>query len=345
MRFVRPGFLLSSLILPITAGAHHSRAHFDQDERIQFEGTVTEVSWRSPHAYYEVSTFDDEGEEQIWTLEGHSIPGFARVGWFRDTLEVGDRVVITAHPNRDRNKPFAMLYSATMVDGTVHYAYAIPDGVRVEGVESRAPTAPSTDMSGVWRHMIPVRVATIESYRAPLEWPLTERGRAQAEAFDINDDPQLRCVEMGVPRLVLATYSHAWQRFEDRIVIEKERSTQVRTIWLDGRQRPDDFVPNELGFSRGRFEDDGTLVVVTDGFAATAWGSSRGLDSSDRKRVVERYRLSDDGYSMVVSYTIDDPVFLTEPVTLSGEYQKRADYTFVDEPCDPETASRHLQFE
>ena len=191
---------------------------------------------------------------------------------------------------------------------------------------------------------VPVRVATIESFRAPTEWPLTGLGRAQAADFDINDDPQLDCVAMGVPRLILATYSHRWQHFEDRIVIEKERTPQIRTIYLDGRSMPADFTPNELGFSTGRFEPDGTLVIETRGFAPTRWGNSRGLDSSAAKTVVERYRLAEDGYSMSVSYTIDDPVYLEEPVTVTGEYQKSSDFEFVEETCDPATARRHLAF-
>jgi hypothetical protein len=332
------------LVYGPVALAHHSRAHFDLDAMIELEGVVTEVSWRSPHIYFEVVSKDATGAEQTWTLEGHSIPGSVRVGWQRDSVRVGDRVTIVAHPNRDRAKTFAMVYSATLDDGTTYYAYAIPEGRTVAGVESRAPTEPSTNFSGTWRHPVPVRVATIESFRAPTEWPLTTVGREQAELFDINDDPMLDCVPMGVPRLILATYSHAWQRYEDRIVIEKERSPQVRTIYLDGRRRPDDFVPDELGFSTGHFEPDGMLVVETTGFAYTAWGNSRGLDSSARKTVVERYRLSDDGYSMRVEYTIDDPIFLTEPVTVEGEYRKSADYDFVDEVCDPETARRHLRY-
>ena len=326
------------------ANAHHSRAHFDLDATIELQGTVTEVSWGSPHVYFEVAAADEAGVEQRWTLEGHSIPGFLRIGWQRESVQVGDRVRIVAHPNRDRRKTFAMLYSATLADGAIYYAYAIPAGATVAGVEDRGPAGPSTDFSGTWRYLIPVRVATIDSFRAPTEWPLTARGRAQADAFDINADPELDCVPMGVPRLILATYAHAWRRDADRIMIEKERSPQVRTIWLDGRERPADFTPNELGFSRGRFVADGTLIVETDGFAPTRWGNSRGLDSSAGKRVVEVYRLSPDGYRIGVEYTIEDPPFLTEPVTVTGEYQKTADYAFVDEPCDPATARRHLQY-
>ena len=341
---MRIALLIWLICAPGLALTHHSRAHFDLGNIIEIEGVVSELSWRSPHVYVSVEAPDEAGVVRTWTLEGHSIPGFLRVGWQRDSVEVGDRVLVRAHPNRDAEKRFAMLYSATLTDGTTFYAYAIPEGTAVAGIEDRRPTDPSTDFSGTWRHLIPVQEATIGSFRAPVEWPLTPRGRAQAEAFDINDDPVLDCVPMGVPRLILSTYSHRWWRDEAKLYIEKERTPQLRVIHLDATPRPNDFTADELGYSVGHFEADGTLVVRTGGFAATRWGNSRGLDSSAEKRVTERYKLSEDGYRMSVSYTIDDPVYLTEPVTVEGIYDKSADFEFVAETCDPETARRHLQF-
>lgn len=345
MRVLKVWALVCTLSLAATAYAHHSRAAFQLDKKILLDGRITEVSWMSPHVYYEAAIKNADGVEETWTFEGHSIPGFARVGWSRDTLQVGDVVAITAHPNRNPDKKFAMLYSVTRSDGATYYAYEIPPGKTVPGVQSRAPKAPSTDFSGTWRYVIPVLEAALGSFHPPVDWPLTPKGRAQVDAWNVNDDPQLDCVPLGVPRLVLATYSHKWTRYADRIVIEKERSPQVRTIRLDGAPRPADFVPNELGYSVGHFEPDGTLVVVTDGFAPTRWGSARGLDSSSAKRVVERYKLTGDGYKMSVSYAIEDPVFLTKPVTVEGEYQKSADYTFVDEPCDKTAARRFQRFQ
>jgi hypothetical protein len=127
-------------------------------------------------------------------------------------------------------------------------------------------------------------------------------------------------------------------------VIEKERTPQIRVIHLNGARRPTDFVRNELGYSVGHFEPDGTLVIETDGFVATPWGNARGLDSSAEKRVVERYKLTSDGYGMQVSYSIDDPVYLREPIVIEGMYRKNPDLTFVEEACDVQTARRHLQF-
>jgi hypothetical protein len=333
---VVPFFLLACF----SASAHHSRAHFLIDERVTIEGTITEVSWSSPHIYVTLETED----AKIWTLEGHSIPGSIRVGWTKDSVKVGDYAIVVAHPNRDPTKTFAMLYSATLADASTYYAYAVPQGARVPAAVSTRPTAPSTDFAGTWSAPSSLRESTIDSYRAPTDWPLTNRGRAQADAFDVDDDPVLDCVAMGVPRLILSTYAQRFTRTADTVVIEKERTPQIRVVHLNGAPRPRDFVPNELGYSAGRIESDGTLVIETDGFAETPWGNARGLDSSSRKRVVERYKLTADGYGMDVSYTIDDPEYLREPVTVRSQYRKIADIAFIPEACEVDTARRHLQF-
>jgi hypothetical protein len=329
----------------LAAEAHHSRAPFDLDTKIELDATITEVAWRSPHVYYEATVRNASGVDETWTLEGHSIPGFARLGWQRDTLEVGDRVAIVAHPNRAGSRTFAMLYSVTRADGNTYYAYQIPQGKTVPGLRAAGPVAPSTDFSGTWRYMIPVLEAAIGQFRPPTDWPLTAKGRAQVDAWNLNADPELDCVPPGVPRVVLAAYSHRWRREANSIVIVKERWNQTRVIHLDGSPRPANYAANDLGYSVGRFEADGTLVVETAGFAPTRWGNSRGLDSSAAKRVVERYKLAADGLRMSVSYTIEDPEFLTQPVTVTGEYQKGADHAFVAETCDPATARKHLEFQ
>jgi hypothetical protein len=328
------------LVVPAAANAHHSRAHFLIDETVTIAGTIAEVSWSSPHIYVTVEADD----AKVWTLEGHSIPGSIRVGWTKDAVKVGDRAVVVAHPNRDPDKTFGMLYSATLASGATYYAYAIPPGVQVAAAVNTRATTPSKDLSGTWSAPSSLRQSTIDSYRPPTEWPLNDKGKAQAAAFDIDDDPVLDCVPMGVPRLILSTYAQRFTRQTDTITIEKERTPQTRVVRLDGAPRPANFVPNELGYSVGRFESDGTLVIETDGFAYTPWGNARGLDSSPEKKVVERYKLTPDGYGMDVSYTVTDPVYLLEPFTVRSQYRKTADVEFVAEQCEPGIARRHLQF-
>ena len=57
-----------------------------------------------------------------------------------------------------------------------------------------------------------------------MHWPLTERGRRQAEAFSTAEDPMFRCVFYGVPRLAASVYSRRFSRSAERIVIEQSNT-------------------------------------------------------------------------------------------------------------------------
>ena len=51
MRLVTPAAALVAALAAAPALAHHSRANFDLDSVVEIEGTVTEFSWRNPHAF------------------------------------------------------------------------------------------------------------------------------------------------------------------------------------------------------------------------------------------------------------------------------------------------------
>lgn len=334
--------MLALLLLASAAHAHHSRAPFLLDDTFEIVGTVTEVGWRSPHVYIEVRAANTTADE-IWTYEGHSIAGLKRLGWTEDSIRVGDRVRVVANPNRDPSKKFGLLDHVTRSDGETFYSFRIPGAE--DGGRSRRASAGSTDFSGYWNRIGTLREALVGGFGPPNDWPVTDLGQRQVDRFDLQDDPALSCVERGVPGIILSPYTHRWTREADRIVIVKDQTLQTRIIHLDSSGPPPDFEPTALGYSVGRFESGTTLVVETTRFAPTPWGLTRGIDSSDRKRVTERFELVDNGYEMRVSYTVEDPVYLREPVTREGGYRKIAEHEFVDVECDIETARRHLGFE
>ena len=336
-------YLNLMLLLALSAHAHHSRAPFLIDETFEIEGTVTEVAWRSPHIYMEVLAVNDDGSETTWTYEGHSVAGLKRFGWTEDTIRVGDRVVVIANPNREPDKRFGLLDSVTRTDGETFYSFRIP--ASEGGNPRRRPLAGSTDFSGHWNRIGTLRQALVGGFGPPTGWPVTAMGQAQVDAFTPDDNPSFNCEATGLPGLILSPYTHLWIREEDRIVVEKDQSPLNRVIHLDGSAPPADYEPNILGYSVGHFEDDGTLVVETTGFSPTRWGLTRGIDSSDRKRITERFSLDENGYVMRVSYTVEDPVYLTGPVTREGGYNLIPEHEFTELPCDLETARRHLQFE
>ena len=307
----------------MNVGFHHSRSPFYLDKTFEVEGTITEVAWRSPHVYMVVDVVNTDSTTTSWTFEGHSISGLTRFGWKPDIFGPGERVVVVANPNRNPDKLFGLLDNVTGIDGKTYYSFRVP--ADVGGNPSRRPVSGSTDFSGAWNRRATLRQALVGSFGPPKDYPVTEKGQELIDRFDLNDSPSLDCLPGSVPGLTLSPYTHRWIRKADRIVIEKDQAEEARVIYLDGSSVPEEWVADTVGYSVGQFYADGTLVVTTTGFAPTRWGITRGLDSSEHKRITERFKLSDDGYAMEVTITIEDPEYLTEAYTRHGAYNKTRD--------------------
>jgi len=81
--------------------AHHSQSEYDSRKKIEVDGTVSKVDWRSPHAWIYVDAINDKGEKVNWHFELPSPNTLMRRGWTRDSLKPGDRVKVTGSPARN----------------------------------------------------------------------------------------------------------------------------------------------------------------------------------------------------------------------------------------------------
>jgi len=102
------------LALVAAASAHHSQSEFDLRGKVDVEGTVTKVDWRSPHAWIYVDVTDDKGQKVNWSFELPSPTTLMRRGWTRDSLKPGDRVKVAGAPAR--NHP-AIAIATSIRDG------------------------------------------------------------------------------------------------------------------------------------------------------------------------------------------------------------------------------------
>ena len=84
-----------------TVEAHHSQSEFDLRSKLEVEGIVTKLEWKSPHARLYVDVKDDKGETVNWNFELPSPNTLMRRGWKRDALQPGDRVRVGASPARN----------------------------------------------------------------------------------------------------------------------------------------------------------------------------------------------------------------------------------------------------
>jgi hypothetical protein len=81
--------------------AHHSQSEYDLKGKVDVEGAVTKVEWRSPHAWIYVDVVSDKGETVNWSFELPSLVTLMRRGWTRDSVKPGDRVKVTAAPAKN----------------------------------------------------------------------------------------------------------------------------------------------------------------------------------------------------------------------------------------------------
>jgi len=89
------------LALAPAVSAHHSQSEYDLRSKVEVEGAVTKVEWRSPHAWIYVDVINDKGEKVNWSFELPSPVTLMRRGWSRDSLKPGDRVTVSGAPARN----------------------------------------------------------------------------------------------------------------------------------------------------------------------------------------------------------------------------------------------------
>jgi hypothetical protein len=97
-------FLALAVLLLAAAPAltHHSFfAEFDANSPVKLTGTVTRIEWQNPHAWFYIDVKGDSGPVTNWGTELGSPNLLMRAGWNRNTLKVGDVVVVEA--SRARN--------------------------------------------------------------------------------------------------------------------------------------------------------------------------------------------------------------------------------------------------
>jgi len=89
------------LALVPAAWAHHSQSEYDLKGKVEVEGTITKVEWRSPHAWIYLDVTNGKGETVNWSFELPSPVTLMRRGWTRDSLKPGDRIKVAGAPARN----------------------------------------------------------------------------------------------------------------------------------------------------------------------------------------------------------------------------------------------------
>lgn len=145
------------------------------------------------------------------------------------------------------------------------------------------------------------------------------------------DNPLIRCLPAGVPRLNAYTHPYKIVQTPELIVFLYEAATMFRQIFLDGRELPKDPQPSWMGYSVGRWEGD-VLVVETIGFNDKTWLDGSGHPHSEEMRLTERFTRRDFGH-LDIAVVIDDPKTYTKPLTYVQPQVFMADTDLIEFVC------------
>jgi hypothetical protein len=204
-----------------------------------------------------------------------------------------------------------------------------------------APAFAQVDFSGEWAPRFwedqPERVPGPELGDF-LGIPINDAARLRAEAWDasIQTLPEWQCrphsadyIWRGPSNLRISKEVDPVSREITAYHAEWLRSVD-RPVYLDGRAHPpENALHTWAGFSTGRWEGD-TLVITTT-HLKEGYLRRNGLPRSDRATLSERWIRNGD--FLTVMTIIYDPVYLTEPLVRTTDYELNVNQNIPPYPC------------
>jgi hypothetical protein len=254
------------------------------------------------------------------------------------------------------DRPLALrALAVTVVPLLVLTAGCSPPPQSVESSAARAeaegPSHP--DFSGVWMAFAVENPDGDGAGRGSTPRYSAE-GTAKLDAFaaQFREIPEAggNCYGTGMPSVMLSTVSYPIQmvQTDSLLLMVAELETQVRRVFLDGREHPDDYLPTMTGHSVGTWDGD---ALVIDTALLEPW-DLRPWPRSDEAHIVERLHqttldqvgprptgfvaeldaaINDD--VLVDDITLTDPVYYDGPQRRIAYYQRVADTATAEYGC------------
>lgn len=200
-----------------------------------------------------------------------------------------------------------------------------------------APPRPPepVDLAGIWK---PSPGIDLRKYSMDLT-PAAERWFAGY--LDHYDQPNVRCVSPGIVAMVAwGFYPMEILGSSDRLTFLYEVESEVRRVYLDGRQPPEFYPTSPMGWSTAHW--DGSELVIETSLLEGNVRDFRGEPVSDGARMRERYSLSEDGQTLSGVITLIDPANYRVPPVRRRQWTKSPDTVFYPYECDPDSFFRQM---
>ncbi|MEJ1963966.1 MAG: hypothetical protein WDO56_21455 [Gammaproteobacteria bacterium] len=210
------------------------------------------------------------------------------------------------------------------------------------------------DLSGFWNHTakvvpdkvlmarVPANTAVLQDTGA-IEFPRGEYGGlkpkpkalAAAEKWDPREDLSLTnaCKPPSIVYAMQGPFPMEIYQGTEFVILKLEYFDMMRVVFMDGRKPEADTPDSKVGFSTGHWEGDTLVVDTTHIEAATI--ANNGLSHSNKVHVIERFRLSDDGSTLMSTQEFEDPDVLDNRGARFIAWKKKTGDHVYPYECDP----------
>jgi hypothetical protein len=322
------------IALTVPALAHHSAAAYNTQQRITVKGSVVKFQFKNPHVYMTLEVTKDDGTKSTMEVEAGAASVLNGLGFTSTSLKVGDVVSIVGNPGR--NNPDTTMLGLDLFKQDANSTY-LPLNIASRSVYEGKVDASAMTIAGTW---FAPRAGFNGFLGGTRNWTLTDKAKAER-----NNDPkattQKDCIPIGEPALMFYPVANKIEVEKDKVILKTDWMDTERTVYMDGRKHPAATQTSLHGHSVGHWEGK-ALVVETTNFAQHAMGNSTGVPGSTQKKLTEKFALSEDGRTLQYSGTLEDPVYLAQPVQFSGNWEYRPTMPFSNQKCDVEVARRFL---
>ena len=91
------GVALALVMVSRPLSAHHGTTAFEMGKPTVVKGTVTKFEFINPHILIYLDAAGEKGEAEHWIAESSSNNHLSRGGYNKNSLKVGDQVIVTGH--------------------------------------------------------------------------------------------------------------------------------------------------------------------------------------------------------------------------------------------------------